>query len=227
MDSVNLFRKLGFALFWLLFSLYAFLLAPGDDPGTLDLIIRLSSGQWEGINPLVVALFNLMGVWPLIYCGVMVVDGANQSLKAWPFALGAFGFGAFSVLPYLALREPSPQAPQTLGRGGQWFQSRILGAIALGLGCGFLAYGLGQGDWADFWQQWHQSRFIHVMSLDFCALSVVFPALLGDDLSRRGVRNPLVFWTIAFIPFLGPLVYGVMRPNLVLGAGTNPAQNKS
>ncbi|WP_353735256.1 hypothetical protein [Okeania sp. SIO2C2] len=54
-------------LLWIGFSTYAFLLAPPDQPDTLELIQKLSTGQWENINPLIVSLFNIMGIWPLIY----------------------------------------------------------------------------------------------------------------------------------------------------------------
>ena len=77
-----------------------------------------------------------------------------------------------------------------------------------------VAYGITQGDWGDFIQQWQTSRFIHVMSLDFCVLCLSFPALLGDDMARRGVKSPLLFWISALIPLFGPLIYLCLRPPL-------------
>lgn len=94
--------------------------------------------------------------------------------------------------------------------------SRWLGA---GLSVGAIAlsvYGLSQGDWADFGQQWQTSRFIHVMSLDFVMLSLLVPALLGDDMARRGWQSPVIFWAIALVPLFGPLVYLCLRPPLVI-----------
>jgi len=75
-------------------------------------------------------------------------------------------------------------------------------------------FGISQGDWADFSQQWQTSRFIHVMSLDFCLLCLLFPALLKDDMQRRGITQPLVFWIVALIPLFGPLAYLSLRPSL-------------
>ncbi|WP_353258576.1 DUF2834 domain-containing protein [Prochlorothrix hollandica] len=208
------FRSLGFVLLWFIALGYGALFAPPDDPNTLDLITRLSLGQWDGLNPLIIALFNLMGVWPLLYCGLLFGDGQQQKIPAWPFALGAFAVGAFSVLPYLALRKPCPRFQGQPNRVVRAFESRWLAAVALGAAVVFLAYGLFAGDWGDFVQQWQSSRFIHVMSLDFCALSLLFPTLLGDDLARRGVKNPLALWTVAAIPVLGPAVYWLVRPAL-------------
>jgi hypothetical protein len=62
--------------------------------------------------------------------------------------------------------------------------------------------------------QWQSNRFIHVMSLDFCLLCLLFPALLRDDMARRGLKNPQLFWLTALIPLFGPLIYLCVRPPL-------------
>ncbi|NCJ06178.1 DUF2834 domain-containing protein [Synechococcales cyanobacterium C] len=206
-------RKLGFATLWLGFVLYAFWLAPPAQPDTWVLIQQLSSGDWAGINPLVVALFNLMGIWPLIYGAVLFVDGTGQQrLPAWPFAIGSFAVGAFALLPYLALRDTHPTCTGAQSLFLKIWDSRALG-IALLLGSSALIiYGLG-GDGSDLIQQWQTSRFIHVMSLDFCLLSLLFPALLGDDMSRRDMPRFPWFW-VALIPLIGPLLYLSVRPRL-------------
>lgn len=206
-------RKLAFWLLWVGFVSYAFLLAPPDQPDTVELIKNLSTGKWEGINPLVVALFNIMGVWPLIYSCVLFIDGREQKVPAWPFAAGSMGVGAFALLPYLGLRQPNREFTGQKNLFLKILDSRwtgvlvTLGAIAL------VAYGL-RGDWGDFVRQWQTSRFIHVMSLDFCLLCLLFPTLLGDDMARRGVKNPAVFWSVALVPLFGPLAYLCLRPPL-------------
>jgi len=60
----------------------------------------------EGINPLVVSLFNIM------VCGhdlqlLLFIDG-TQKIPAWPFASVSLS-GRFALLPYLALREPNTE----------------------------------------------------------------------------------------------------------------------
>ena len=206
--------KVGFGLLWLGFAAYAFLLAPPAAPNTVELITQLSTGQWSQINPLVIALFNLMGIWPLIYSCLLFADGRGQKIPAWPFASLSFAVGAFALLPYLALRNPQPGFEGELDRGLRVWDSRWLG-ISLTVGAiALLSYGLLQGDWADFVQQWQTSRFIHVMSLDFCLLSLLFPALLGDDMARRQLDNSVLFWVVALIPLVGPLLYLSLRPSL-------------
>lgn len=206
-------RKVGFWLLWLGFVSYAFLLAPPNQPDTFELIKNLSTGKWEGINPLVVSLFNIMGVFPMIYSCLLFIDGRGQKISAAPFAAVSFGVGAFAILPYLALRSPNPQF---VGRKNIFLKvldSRLTG-IALSIGAiAIVAYGL-NGDWSNFYQQWQTSRFIHVMSLDFCLLCLLFPALLGDDMARRGMKNPAIFWLTTLIPLFGSLIYLCVRKPL-------------
>ncbi|MGF1486305.1 MAG: DUF2834 domain-containing protein [Prochloraceae cyanobacterium] len=209
-----MYRKIGFGLLWASFVIYAFVFAPPQQPDTIELIKNMSTGEWEGINPLIIALFNIMGILPMMYGCFLFSDGRGQKILAWPFASGSFFFGAFALLPYLALREPNPNF---IGEKN-WFikvwDSRIA-AIFITIGAIYLlAFGFLNGDWTDFFQQWQTSRFIHVMSLDFCLLCLLFPALLGDDFAKRGIEENSWLRRISFIPFFGILAYLCLRPSL-------------
>jgi hypothetical protein len=70
--------KVTLGLLWLGFIGYAFFLAPPDRTDNLQLIIALSTGQWTGINPLVIALFNLMGILPMVYAALLLIDGKTH-----------------------------------------------------------------------------------------------------------------------------------------------------
>ncbi len=208
-------QRLALGALWLGFLLYSVFLAPPDQPETWTLIQRLAVGAWQGMNPLIVSLFNLMGVWPILFTGLLLVDGRGQRFPAWPFAIASFAVGAFALLPYLALRQPNPTFRGALDKGlalWEWRGTAIFASL-FALAC--LGYGLFWGDWADFWQQWQSSRFIHVMTLDFCLLSLLFPLLLPDDWARRGMENsPWRWWTL--LPLLGALIYYLRRPPLIL-----------
>jgi hypothetical protein len=199
------------------FLAYAFGFAPPDDPGTMDLIVRLSSGQFAGVNPLVVNLFNIMGVLPLMYCCLLYSDGRGQKLPAWAFSAGSFGLGAFALMPYLIFRKDNPGFVGTKNWVIRLWDSRWTAVVIAALAMSLLVTGLTQGDWADFVRQWQTSRFIHVMSLDFCLLSSLVPTLLVDDMARRGLSDRRIFWAVALVPLFGPLVYLVLRPSI----GTN------
>ncbi|MDY6805411.1 MAG: DUF2834 domain-containing protein [Cyanobacteriota bacterium] len=207
-------KKIIFWLIWIGSIAYAFLLAPPDRPETLELIKDLSTGNWEGINPSIISLFNLMGIWPMIYSCLLLFDGREQKIQAWPFVTLSFGIGAFALLPYLGSRDPNPNFSGTKNLLLKILDSRFT-AIAITLAASaFVLFGLLNGDWGDFIRQWQTSKFIHVMSLDFCLLCVLFPALLGDDMLRRGMENQILFWVAALIPLFGPLIYLCLRkPN--------------
>jgi hypothetical protein len=157
-------------------------------------------------------VFNLMGVWPIVYTSLMLRDGHGQKLRAWPFAVASFAVGAFAILPYLALRQPHSDIKANPSWLLRVLESRWLGLLLLLGSTSLLALGLSQANWADFWQQWQTSRFIHVMSLDFVMLSLVNIALIGDDLTRR--RQPASWRAFAFVPLLGPCLYLCLRPSL-------------
>ena len=207
-------RKIILGSIWVGFVAYAFFLAPANRPDTLELIQHLSLGQWTGIEPLIIALFNLMGIWPLIYGCLLFADGREQKIPAWPFAVGSFAVGAFALVPYLVLRQSNPN----FSGEKDWFlqvqDSRFFGLSIALAAIGLLAFGLLTGHWQEFISQWETSRFINVMSLDFCLLSCLFPILLGDDMTRRGMDNPVVFWSVSLVPLLGPLAYLCLRPSL-------------
>ncbi|NJN74340.1 MAG: DUF2834 domain-containing protein [Limnothrix sp. RL_2_0] len=206
-------RSVLLGLVWLGFVGYAFIFAPPNQPETFELIQKLSTGDWTDINPLIAALFNLMGILPVMYGALLFVDGRGQRLPAWFFSTGSFFLGAFALLPYLALRCKNEQFIGSKNWWIRWQDSRVLGAFTLVGMVVLLVYGLGQGDWGDYVARFWGDRFIHVMILDFCLLSLLFPTLLGDDLVRRGLgEKKWIFWAIACTPPLGMAVYLTLRP---------------
>lgn len=216
-------RKLTLGLLWLGFIIYAFFLSPPLQPNTFELIKDLSTGQFAGINPLTVALFNIMGVFPFIYGCLLLIDGRSQKLPAWIFLLGSLGTGAFALLPYLVLREPNSQFAGEKSAILKFFDSRWFGtSLAIGA-ISLVVYGISQGNWTDFSQQWQTSRFIHVMSLDFCLLCLLFPILLGDDMARRQLTDRRIFWAVSLIPFLGAALYVALRPPLAASTSPEPS----
>jgi hypothetical protein len=207
-------NKIVFGLLWLGFVGYAFFLAPPDRSDNLEVIIDLSTGKWAGINPLVIALFNLMGILPMAYAALILIDGKHQKLPAGLFCAASFAVGAFAILPYLALREQNSMPITDRNKLIKLLDSRWLGVL-LSIGAvTLLGYGISQGDWADFIQQWQTSRFINVMSLDFCLLSLLLPVLIQDDILRRSFSNPQAIRLLSLIPLFGGMIYLCIRPNL-------------
>ncbi|MGA1622422.1 MAG: DUF2834 domain-containing protein [Synechocystis sp.] len=207
-------RRLTLGVLWLGLLIFAFVFAPPDNPDTLTLIVNLSTGQWQGINPSIIALFNAMGIWPFVYAAVILVDGRGQKFPAYPFVIGSFFLGAFVLIPYLILREENPHFEGSLTWPVRVYESRITAVVLLISGLGLLWWGLVTGNWQDFIEQWQHSRFLAVMSSDFCCLSLLFPFLVADDMKRRGQLPTLGLWMTVLIPFVGALLYLVLRPPL-------------
>lgn len=211
---LTMIRRLGFGLLWIAVLVYAFNFAPPESPDTPDLILRMSTGEWDGINPAILALFNLMGVFPFAYAAMLFADGRGQKVGAWVFVAASFGVGAFALLPYLAIRDRNPQLQGEKNAVLKFWDSRILGALLAAAAIVLLVFGVTQGDWSDFAQQWQTVRFIHVMSLDFLLLCALVPAVLRDDMARRGLESSTVFWAVSLVPLLGLLAYLSLRPPL-------------
>ncbi len=208
-------RKIALWWIWLGFIAHVLLLAPPFHPQeTLILIKNLLTGQWAQVNPIILTIFSLVGIWLLIYSCLLFVDGRMQKIRFWPFALASVGIGVIGLLPYLALRESNQEFSGPKDAFLRLLDSRLTGVILSLSTIGLLAYGLISGDWRDFIEQFQGDRFIHGMSLAVCLFGLLFPTVLGDDLARRGLNNSQAFWAIALVPLLGPLAYLCLRPPL-------------
>jgi len=217
-------NKVVFLGIWVLFLGYGFFFSPPDNPNTMDLIINLSKGSWQGINPYIISLFNLMGILPMIYASLLIIDGRNQRIMATPFVVGSFFLGAFALLPYLGLRENNSSFTGEKGFFIKILDSKV-SAIALTLGTIILIiFALRNGNWNDFINQWQSSKFINIMTLDFCCLCSLFPVLIQDDLRRRNIDNQKILWAVTFIPLFGTLFYLCFRPSLSVDRETLTTQ---
>ena len=209
-------RKTALWLLWGGFIAYIVLLAPPLHlQATLTLLKKLFTIQWADINPIILSLFALIGVWLLIYSCLLFFDGRMQKIPFWPFALASVGTGVIGLIPYLALREANQEFSGRKDALLKLLDSRSTSVILTLFTIELLAYGLLAGDWGDFIQQFQGDRFINGMSLAFCLFCFLFPTVLGDDMARRGfLSDSQLFRVVALVPLLGPLVYLCWRPPL-------------
>lgn len=209
-------------ILWAGFIAYALFLAPPIQPGTWELLRNLFTLQWTQINPIILSLFSLIGIWLLIYSCVLFIDSRMQKIPAWPFVLAAVGSGVIGLLPYLAMRQPNSQFSGPKDSWIRFWDSRT-NAIILSISTAVIVgYGL-LGSWSEFAEQWQTERFVHVMSLAFCLFALLFPTVLGDDMARRGLSDRRIFWAVALVPLVGPLAYLCLRPGLPEPATANAA----
>lgn len=146
----------------------------------------------------------------------MFADGRMQNFRAFPYFIGSMFTGVICLLPYLILRKPNREF---YGNKDEWldfFDKRSTGVILLVSTIALLAYAFLAGDWNDYIQQFQTQQFVHLISLDFCLMGLIFPlsSLLQDDMARRGLTDSWIFWLVALIPLFGPLIYLCWRSPL-------------
>ena len=209
-------RKLFLGSLWLALTAYAIASSfTKTQAGDFELIRKMVLGEFSGINPIIIAIFYIMGIFPVVYAAFILFD-SKQKISPYPFAAVSFGVGAFALLPYLALRETD----KTWDKSKNWLlkllDSRFIAISSTIAIITLIVWGLTQGNWSDFVAQWQTSQFIHVMSIDFTFLCLLFPAILGDDIARRDVAG--ILKAIAYIPLFGALIFWCLRPQLPAAA---------
>jgi hypothetical protein len=209
-------RKIALWLLWVGFIGYVLLLSPPFHlQETLTLLKNILTVQWVQINPIILSLFALIGVWLMIYSCLLFIDGRMQRIPFWPFALASVASGVIGLIPYLASREANREFSGRRDAFLQLLDSRSTGVVLALFTIGLLVYGLALGDWQAYIQQFQGDRFLHGMSLAFCLFCLLFSTVLGDDMARRGYSShSQLFWVIALVPLLGPLAYLCWRPPL-------------
>jgi hypothetical protein len=209
-------RKIVLLLIWLGFVTYTILIAPVDQADTWSLGWKLLTLQWGELNAIIPAIFCLMGVWPMIYACLMFADGRMQNFRAWPYFIGSNFTGVICLLPYLIFRK-SNQA--FYGIKDKWLsilEQRTTGVSLLVATIALLSYAVLAGNWEDYTQQFLHRPFVHLISLDFSLMCLIFPitSLFDDDMARRGIKDRRIFWVVALFPLFGPLLYLCLRPSL-------------
>lgn len=185
-------------------------------------LLYLKGDDGYQMNQVLVALWNIMGLWPIIYGMLLLPAGRSSRSKVpvWPFLVLSFFGGAYALIPYFVLWKPPPPA---IGEDEirKWplnfLESRLTAWFVLAAGTCLVAYaGLANGDtWAEFYQYFRESKFIHVMSLDFLLLSSFAPFWVYNDMTaRKWVDRGLWFLPFSLVPLLGPALYIGLRPQL-------------
>lgn len=188
---------------WLLFINYSLFLAPVEGPD--DYFMQLIT--FQSLDPLLVAVFSLLGVYPLVFA-ILLLENDKSSIPAWPFSLGAFFLGAFSLLPYFAFHNDFEQIKRNRTSKKLYSLLRkpslilILGGITIAL---FL-YGTLLGNVGEYAHAFQTSRFVHVMTIDFVVLT--FLSILGiyHHSLFKNPRLSRLCW-LGSIPILGALFY--------------------
>lgn len=146
-------------------------------PATNTVGLMLDLFAFRGPDPWVTAVFNLMGVWPLLYARVLL-QGTGRAWLPKLLVFLSFFVGAFVLMPAVALRRfgaPAVHDPSWV----RWFcDSRAVGSAIGVAGFALLAYGAAFGDLGRALEVWRTDGFVWTFGLDFAALTFGFPVLL-------------------------------------------------
>ncbi|XP_023752143.1 uncharacterized protein LOC111900493 [Lactuca sativa] len=213
-------------LLWGGLMYYIFILAPNQTPSTDMYLVKklcyLIGDDGFQLNHVIVSLWNIMGLWPLLYCMLLIPSGRSSkgSVPVFPFLILSFFLGAYALIPYFVLWKPPPP-PTEEAELKKWplnfLESKLTAGITFAVGLGLITYaGLASGDdWKEYLQYFGGSRLIHATSIDFALLSTFAPFWVYNDMSARKWEDE-GFWLLPFsvIPFLGPALYVLLRPSL-------------
>jgi hypothetical protein len=206
--------KIFLGIIWMGWVIYAFVFAPQQEIADMDYIMQMARMETDRIDASVIALFNLMGVWPLIMAAILLIDGRGQKIPAWPFLLGSCVLGNFILFPYLLLRKNNPHFDGNKTLGVRFAESKLFAAVITLMACFMIALAASLGSTDAFMNTFKINNLVNIMSFDFLLFLFAFPAILGDDMSRRGMTDERQFWLYSLLPVLGPCLYLVVRPRL-------------
>ncbi|WLR57905.1 hypothetical protein [Guptibacillus hwajinpoensis] len=178
-------------IIWLGFILYSVFLAPEGNGPYLSELLTMNHP-----DPSLLAMFSLLGVFPAVFAILLLRDDSG-SVPAWPFVVGSFLLGAFSLLPYFILNKNKERSNRTPNKVRRFLQLRGLSIVLIGLAFGLMVYGLLAGDATIYQKAFLESNFVHVMTIDFLVLTGLSIVALRD---RDGVAG----W-IGLLPIIGPL----------------------
>lgn len=183
-------RRAPYLLLWIALVAIAAFEAPATRADSNAWVMRLLRGEWDGENVTVLALFNVMGVWPWLLAARLKDELFARKLPAWPFVLLANVGGAFVLLLYFVLRPAQVQTrplPWALGWIGHPVFAALLGLVGAGLGLWALT-----GDAAAFAQTFRTEGFVHIMTFDFLACYAIFVLATAERLRPTWAWLPVV-----------------------------------
>lgn len=213
--------------FWAGLMYYVTFLSPNQTPSTdlyfLKKLLNLKGDDGFRMNEVLVSLWYLMGLWPFVYSMLLLPTARTQRnrIPVWPFLILSFFGGVYVLLPYFILWKPPPP-PVEETELKKWplnfLESKLAAGVLMASGLGLIAYaGISNGDvWKEFYQYFRQSKFIHIMSVDFILLSAFAPFWVFHDMTSRKWFDK--GWWLLFpsaIPLLGPALYLLLRPPLL------------
>lgn len=163
------------------------------------------------VDVMEIAVFNALGVWPLIAFAFLFRD--PRSLF---FLCASFFGGMFALLPYLIFFRKD--ANNRVERPTDVFEksTQYVSMIAI-IGLLLVVYAVSLGSVQRFKSAFWTKPFTHVMSVDFLCFWIASADWIRVDCSRSSVLRPYRFVAMSFalIPIVGPSFYLLWAKNMI------------
>lgn len=187
-----------FLIIWIGLLIYALFFAPGRGNTSDPVLTEVFAGNWAAIDPLVLTVFNSLGIFPLVFLTLLLRNDRFR-WPAWPFSIASFALGAFALLPYYAFGKKPPERKirtrkwlLSILRSKTWLAFLILITIAnlitLQNGVSFEAY----------FETFMRSHLVSVMTVDWFVLWALSVYSIYHFYPHARAKS------LAFIPILGP-----------------------
>ena len=209
--------------------------APGEFGSAQDFALLenyiANPGDPEGFSAGFLALFNLLGLIPLIAASVVAPQSSPRGLPLAPFLAASAAAGYFAAGTYLTFRA-APRESVIASELG-WFTRNVLenkifnwglvASVAFIVYSNGLVEGVAQGGvgpmWQDFVGSISNSKFASVSSADAIIYNLAIASLIARDYKLRvptaddTKANQVASLTL-LLPFLGATLYCAVRPKL-------------
>ncbi|KAI3423805.1 hypothetical protein D9Q98_009642 [Chlorella vulgaris] len=229
-DATSLLSSVGLFVLWGALAGYAFLVAPNQTPLRdsyfLEKLVGLGAADGVPLNTIVQQLFLAMGIWPLVYTALLIPSGkSGNGIPAWPFVTASYAVGAFALLPFMALWQPPKEPPSVpavaedlQGVGNllqKGMESPLVAFLCLAgaVSCVGQVALAGAPQWNSYFKLLEESRFINVMTIDFCSLTALAPFWMANDAAlRKWEQRDSLLPVLSVLPLFGPIIYLCLRP---------------
>ncbi|MFX0085915.1 MAG: hypothetical protein ACFFAU_09585 [Candidatus Hodarchaeota archaeon] len=201
-------QKLKFlALFFLLASIILIILTfqlPSEQE--IRLISNLIFLKFATLEPLIIIVFYLLGIWPAVQAILLYGDGRDKRIPAWPFILASFFTGAYVLSVYILVRE-SKNAKKQDKRSQRLINSRFWGIFLLIITAGLFILGFILGNFQSYIDALQKYLFVRIMTIDFLLFTLITPITIYIHSVNNSIDISLYILVSGMIPILGALYY--------------------
>lgn len=195
-----------FLIIWILLLVYAFFLAPGQGNGNDPVFTEVFAGNWPAIDPLVLTVFNSLGIFPLVFLTLLLRNDTKR-WPAWPFSIVSFALGAFALLPYFAFGKRPPERKL---RTPNWLlnilKSRTWLLFLIVVTIANLVTLMNGVSIEGYMETFQQSHLVSVMTVDWFILWGLSVYAVYDYYPNARMK------ALAFLPIVGPPLVLLINP---------------